>query len=242
MMRRSALRGCGASRLLNTGVSVVPAVRSGVQGTVGNTPLINIPSLSALTGCEILGKAEFLEPGGSVKDRAAAWLVADAEANGLLAGGTIVEGTAGNTGIGLAHICRAKGYELVIYMPDTQSQEKMDLRKPMLPLLLPPLPPPLLTATAPLSDSAHPRRRRAPGPRGALHEPAELQPAGAGVRGRGAGHAVLDGPVRQPREHAEPLREHGPGAARADAGVRWNDLLVTAPVVAPAPAPPSSCC
>jgi cysteine synthase A len=84
--------------------------------------------LSEETGCEILGKAEFQNPGGSVKDRAALYVVQDAEKRGLLKpGGTVVEGTAGNTGIGLAHVCRSKGYNLVIYMPNTQSQGKIDL-------------------------------------------------------------------------------------------------------------------
>lgn len=85
-------------------------------------------TLSAQTGCEVLGKAEFMNPGGSVKDRAALYVVLDAEERGLLKpGGTVVEGTAGNTGIGLAHVCRSRGYRLVIYMPDTQSQGKIDL-------------------------------------------------------------------------------------------------------------------
>lgn len=84
--------------------------------------------LSAETGCEILGKAEFQNPGGSVKDRAALYVIKDAEERGQLrSGGTVVEGTAGNTGIGLAHVCRSKGYQLVIYMPNTQSQGKVDL-------------------------------------------------------------------------------------------------------------------
>jgi cysteine synthase A len=84
--------------------------------------------ISEATGCEILGKAEFMNPGGSVKDRAALFVVKDAEERGLLKpGGTVVEGTAGNTGIGLAHVCRSKGYKLVIYMPNTQSQGKIDL-------------------------------------------------------------------------------------------------------------------
>ena len=84
--------------------------------------------LSEETGCEVLGKAEFQNPGGSVKDRAALYVVKDAEERGKLKpGGTIVEGTAGNTGIGLAHVCRSKGYQLVIYMPNTQSQGKVDL-------------------------------------------------------------------------------------------------------------------
>jgi cysteine synthase len=84
--------------------------------------------LSEETGCNVLGKAEFMNPGGSVKDRAALYVVKDAEERGLLkAGGTVVEGTAGNTGIGLAHVCRSRGYRLVIYMPNTQSQGKIDL-------------------------------------------------------------------------------------------------------------------
>lgn len=84
--------------------------------------------LSEETGCEILGKAEFQNPGGSVKDRAALFLIKDAEERGQLRpGGTVIEGTAGNTGIGLAHVCRSKGYKLVIYMPNTQSQGKIDL-------------------------------------------------------------------------------------------------------------------
>ena len=95
---------------------------------IGNTPLIKLKKLSEETGCEVLGKAEFQNPGGSVKDRAALYVVKDAEEKGLLRpGGTVVEGTAGNTGIGLAHVCRSKGYKLVIYMPDTQSQGKIDL-------------------------------------------------------------------------------------------------------------------
>jgi cysteine synthase A len=103
-------------------------IKDGFVGTVGNTPLIRIASFSEETGCEILGKAEFLNPGGSVKDRAALYIIEDAEAKGLLRpGGTVVEGTAGNTGIGLAHICNAKGYKCLIIIPETQSQEKMDL-------------------------------------------------------------------------------------------------------------------
>ncbi len=102
-------------------------IKQGFIGTVGNTPLIRLPRLSEETGCEILGKAEFLNPGGSVKDRAALYIIKDAEERGLLKpGGTVVEGTAGNTGIGLAHLCNARGYKCVIVIPDTQSQEKMD--------------------------------------------------------------------------------------------------------------------
>ena len=97
-------------------------------GTIGNTPLIRLNKLSELIGCEILGKAEFLNPGGSVKDRAALGIVEDAEKRGLLKpGGTIVEGTAGNTGIGLTLVGNAKGYNTIIIIPNTQSPEKMEL-------------------------------------------------------------------------------------------------------------------
>lgn len=102
-------------------------IKHGFVGTVGNTPLIRLNSFSEETGCEILGKAEFLNPGGSVKDRAALYIIQDAEEKGLLKpGGTVVEGTAGNTGIGLAHVCNAKGYKCLVVIPDTQSQEKID--------------------------------------------------------------------------------------------------------------------
>ncbi|MGB3767081.1 MAG: cysteine synthase A [Phormidesmis sp.] len=103
-------------------------IKSGFVGTVGNTPLIRLNSFSEETGCEILGKAEFLNPGGSVKDRAALFIIEQAEKDGRLKpGGTVVEGTAGNTGIGLTHICNAKGYKCVIVIPETQSQEKIGL-------------------------------------------------------------------------------------------------------------------
>jgi len=103
-------------------------IRKDFADTVGNTPLIHLDSVSRETGCEILGKAEFLNPGGSVKDRAALYIVRDAERRGALkAGGTVIEGTAGNTGIGLAHICNASGYRCLIVIPETQSQEKMEL-------------------------------------------------------------------------------------------------------------------
>jgi len=109
-------------------VSKAQGTVKGLVGAIGNTPLIRLNRLSEETGCEILGKAEFMNPGGSVKDRAALYVVKDAEEKGLLKpGGTVVEGTAGNTGIGLAHVCRSKGYKLVIYMPNTQSQGKIDL-------------------------------------------------------------------------------------------------------------------
>jgi cysteine synthase A len=103
-------------------------IRDGFIGTVGNTPLIKLRRASQETGCTILGKAEFLNPGGSVKDRAALYIVKDAEERGLLrSGGVIVEGTAGNTGIGLALVGNARGYRTVIVMPETQSQEKKDM-------------------------------------------------------------------------------------------------------------------
>ena len=102
-------------------------IRNGFIDSIGNTPLIRLARASAATGCEILGKAEFLNPGGSVKDRAALAIIEDAVASGRLRpGGTIVEGTAGNTGIGLALVGNALGYRTVIVMPDTQSQEKKD--------------------------------------------------------------------------------------------------------------------
>ncbi len=102
--------------------------RDGFVGSVGNTPLIRLRGPSKLTGCEILGKAEFLNPGGSVKDRAALYIILDAEKRGALKpGGLIVEGTAGNTGIGLALVGNARGYRTVIVIPETQSQEKKDM-------------------------------------------------------------------------------------------------------------------
>ncbi|MEY3004403.1 MAG: hypothetical protein RLZZ491_1579 [Pseudomonadota bacterium] len=104
------------------------SIHSDLAAAIGNTPLIRLRKLSALTGCNILGKAEFLNPGQSVKDRAALYIIRDAVARGLLGpGGTIVEGTAGNTGIGLALVGASMGYRTVIVMPDTQSQEKKDM-------------------------------------------------------------------------------------------------------------------
>lgn len=103
-------------------------IRDGFIGTIGKTPLIRLRRLSEQTGCTILGKAEFLNPGGSVKDRAALFIIQDAIARGTLRpGGTVVEGTAGNTGIGLALVGNALGYRTVIVMPETQSQEKKDM-------------------------------------------------------------------------------------------------------------------
>lgn len=103
-------------------------IRADFTKLVGNTPLVRLKKASALTGCEILAKCEFLNPGGSVKDRAALAIVEDAERKGLLRpGGVIVEGTAGNTGIGLALVGNVRGYRTVIVMPETQSQEKKDM-------------------------------------------------------------------------------------------------------------------
>ena len=103
-------------------------VQQDVIGAIGNTPLIKLRRASELTGCTILGKAEFMNPGGSVKDRAALAIVNDALARGELEpGGIIVEGTAGNTGIGLALVANAMGFRTVIVIPDTQSQEKKDM-------------------------------------------------------------------------------------------------------------------
>jgi len=103
-------------------------IRDGFIGSIGNTPLIRLKRASEQTGCEILGKAEFLNPGSSVKDRAALFIITDAEKRGLLRpGGVVVEGTAGNTGIGLALVGNARGYRTVIVIPETQSQEKKDM-------------------------------------------------------------------------------------------------------------------
>ncbi len=103
-------------------------IRASLSDTVGNTPLIRLHAASEATGCEILGKAEFMNPGQSVKDRAALWIIRDAMASGRLQpGGTIVEGTAGNTGIGLALVGASLGFKTVIVIPETQSQEKKDM-------------------------------------------------------------------------------------------------------------------
>lgn len=104
-----------------------PPAREQTLDLIGNTPLVRLAGPSAAAGCEIYGKCEFLNPGASVKDRAALGIVRDAESRGELApGGCVVEGTAGNTGIGLALVCNALGYRCVIVMPDNQSREKMD--------------------------------------------------------------------------------------------------------------------
>ncbi len=102
-------------------------VSNDIAGLVGDTPLVRLKGPSERTGCDIFGKCEFMNPGGSVKDRAALYIIRDAEESGLLKpGGTIVEGTAGNTGIGLAVIGGALGYRTIIVMPESQSQEKKD--------------------------------------------------------------------------------------------------------------------
>src|SRR5215472_3722042 len=105
-------------------------IKKDVIAAIGNTPLIRLRQASEATGCEILGKAEFLNPGQSVKDRAALFIIEDAIKRGTLRpGGTIVEGTAGNTGIGLAMVADAMGFKTVIVIPETQSQEKKDTLK-----------------------------------------------------------------------------------------------------------------
>src|ERR1700722_4502378 len=102
-------------------------IKQDVISAIGNTPLIRLKHASEATGCEILGKAEFLNPGQSVKDRAALFIIRDAIAKGTLRpGGTIVEGTAGNTGIGLSLVANALGFKTVIVIPTSQSQEKKD--------------------------------------------------------------------------------------------------------------------
>ena len=105
----------------------VSSLSSDMPAAIGHTPLIRLRRASEATGCEIYGKAEFMNPGGSVKDRAALAIIDDAERRGVLKpGGTIVEGTAGNTGIGLTLVANARGYRSIIVMPETQSQEKID--------------------------------------------------------------------------------------------------------------------
>ncbi|MBS0562012.1 MAG: cysteine synthase A [Proteobacteria bacterium] len=109
------------------GTGSPPAWAADLEGAIGNTPLIRLRRASEETGCTILGKAEFMNPGGSVKDRAGLAIITDAERRGALQpGGTVVEGTAGNTGIGLTLVGNARGYRCVIVMPETQSKEKID--------------------------------------------------------------------------------------------------------------------
>src|SRR5215217_5411039 len=107
---------------------MVMQIHDGIVEAIGNTPLIKLKRASELTGCTILGKAEFMNPGQSVKDRAGRQMILDAEARGeLKPGGLVVEGTAGNTGIGLALVANARGYRTIIVIPETQSQEKKDM-------------------------------------------------------------------------------------------------------------------
>src|SRR5678810_294689 len=126
--RRSCSAGLRAPRRAHRCILVEMNVRDGFVGTIGNTPLIRLRGPSELTGCNVLGKAEFLNPGGSVKDRAGLYIILDAERRGLLKpGGLVVEGTAGNTGIGLALVGNARGYRTLIVIPETQSREKKDM-------------------------------------------------------------------------------------------------------------------
>ncbi len=127
----------------------VPAISNDTISLIGNTPLVRLKGPSDAAGCDIYGKCEFANPGASVKDRAALWIVRDAEDRGLLKpGGTIVEGTAGNTGIGLALVANARGYKSVIVMPETQSREKMDTLRALRAELV-------LVPAAPFSNPGH---------------------------------------------------------------------------------------
>ena len=126
-----------------------PVLLPDTLSLIGNTPLVRLKGPSEAAGCDIFGKCEFANPGASVKDRAALWIVRDAEEKGLLQpGGTIVEGTAGNTGIGLALVANALGYKTVIVMPETQSREKMDTLRALRAELV-------LVPAAPFSNPGH---------------------------------------------------------------------------------------
>ena len=128
---------------------IAPPSRQTTLDLIGNTPLVRLKGPSEAAGCDIYGKCEFANPGASVKDRAALWIVRDAEERGLLQpGGTIVEGTAGNTGIGLALVANARGYKSVIVMPETQSREKMDTLRALRAELV-------LVPAAPFSNPGH---------------------------------------------------------------------------------------
>lgn len=128
---------------------IAPAISNDTISLIGNTPLVRLKGPSEAAGCDIYGKCEFANPGASVKDRAALWIVRDAEERGLLQpGGTIVEGTAGNTGIGLALVANARGYKSVIVMPETQSREKMDTLRALRAELV-------LVPAAPFSNPGH---------------------------------------------------------------------------------------
>ncbi|MEL0251326.1 MAG: pyridoxal-phosphate dependent enzyme, partial [Novosphingobium sp.] len=126
-----------------------PSISTDTISLIGNTPLVLLKGPSEAAGAEIYGKCEFANPGASVKDRAALWIVRDAEERGVLQpGGTIVEGTAGNTGIGLALVANARGYKSVIVMPETQSREKMDTLRALRAELV-------LVPAAPFSNPGH---------------------------------------------------------------------------------------
>lgn len=128
---------------------MAPAIANDTISLIGNTPLVRLKGPSEAAGCDIFGKCEFANPGASVKDRAALWIVRDAEERGLLKpGGTIVEGTAGNTGIGIALVANALGYKSVIVMPETQSREKMDTLRALRAELV-------LVPAAPFSNPGH---------------------------------------------------------------------------------------
>ncbi len=134
--------------LFPTHMTASPAQASTLD-LIGNTPLVFLKGPSEAAGCEIWGKCEFTNPGASVKDRAALWIVRDAEARGTLKpGGTIVEGTAGNTGIGLALVANALGYKTIVVMPETQSREKMDTLRALRAELV-------LVPAAPFSNPGH---------------------------------------------------------------------------------------
>ncbi|CAM4007361.1 cysteine synthase A [Novosphingobium lubricantis] len=128
---------------------MAPTIAHDTIALIGNTPLVRLKGPSEAAGCDIFGKCEFANPGASVKDRAALWIVRDAEERGLLKpGGTIVEGTAGNTGIGIALVANARGYKSVIVMPETQSREKMDTLRALRAELV-------LVPAAPFSNPGH---------------------------------------------------------------------------------------
>ncbi|KAG8202369.1 hypothetical protein GWM34_02944, partial [Candida africana] len=128
MLGRIAKRSISITTNTPLKLPFIPLVsETGFPGAIGNTPLLKLPRISESINRNIYAKAEFMNPGGSIKDRAALYIIKDAEEKGLIKpGGTIVEGTAGNTGIGLAHVCRARGYKCIIYMPNTQSQNKIE--------------------------------------------------------------------------------------------------------------------
>lgn len=128
MSKFTAVRNISITKSLAFKPPFVPLVsETGFPGAIGNTPLLRLPRILALVGRNIYAKGEFMNPGGLIKDRAALYVIKDAEERGLIGpGGTVVEGTAGNTGIGLAHVCRARGYNCVIYMPNTQLPNKIE--------------------------------------------------------------------------------------------------------------------